>query len=107
MKGIVQMEKGRRYDLSFRYKTSPGRERDSSFWIFNYDDPITTACDIQKDKIHTFLRINLEPTDGHWRRITRRLTATHNGPHIIMLVSYYQTKGNWTWWDDIRIRKIW
>lgn len=107
MKGIIQLEKGHRYELSFHYKTSPQREREPSLWIFAYDGPLRTAADIDSEKIHRFVSIRLETTEGKWRKVTRKITVTRDGTHIIQLASYYHKADEWTWWDDIQLRKIW
>jgi len=106
MKGIIRMEKGHRYELSFWYKTV-NCDREPSFWIFTYDGPLTTARDIDAEKISRFVCIRLEPTNGEWKKVNRKLTASHEGTHIIQLVSYYQKTDWWTWWDGIELKKIW
>lgn len=106
MKSIIKMEKGRRYLLSFWYKTV-GRDKPAQFLIFSYDGELSSPRDIQAEKISRFIRIDLKPTDGLWRRMTRVITTPRGGTFVIALASYYQKKGWWVWFDDIEIKRIW
>ncbi|MBM3891833.1 MAG: hypothetical protein FJ388_22180, partial [Verrucomicrobia bacterium] len=106
MKAIISLEQGRRYELSFWYKTV-NRETPANLSLFSYDGPLASASEISRDKISKFARIDLEPTDGQWKKITRSLTPPRGGTFVIQLAAYYQADGTWTWFDEIEIRKIW
>lgn len=106
MKAIIKMEEGRRYSLSFWYKTDK-RDRGLSFTIFGYDGPLTTPREIKHDNVQRFVAIGLEPTDGEWRQVTRTIRPDRTGCFIIQLAVYYQKEGWWAWFDDIEIEKVW
>jgi hypothetical protein len=106
MKAIIKLEAGHRYALSFRHRTE-NVERKPSFWLFTYDGELETSRDIERGKINQFMVIRLAPTEGEWAQTERVFSATHDGTHILMVVSYYHKADTWTWWDDVAIRKIW
>lgn len=106
LKGIISLEKGARYDLSFWYRTE-GRQSPANLWIFSYDTELDSPRNIVQEHIHHFARFDLEPTDGEWVRVQRSLTPSVGGTFIIQLAAYYQGPGEYTWFDDVEIRKIW
>jgi hypothetical protein len=106
MKAIIQLEAGRRYALSFWYKTVE-REANASLTLFTYDGPLATPRNIEHEKIHAFMTMGLTPTEGEWRPVMRRFTAARSGVHVIQLASYYHKPNEWTWWDDVEIVPLW
>ncbi|HRU05702.1 MAG TPA: DUF4838 domain-containing protein, partial [Candidatus Brocadiia bacterium] len=106
MKAIVRMEKGRRYAVSFWYKTE-NRERKPSFSLYYHDGPLTSIRGMDNHKVSRFVEIPLDPTGGQWRQVTRAVRAPYDGDYVVQLASYYHKKGEWTWFDDIEIRKMW
>ena len=106
MKTIVEMEAGRRYQLSFWYR-SEKRDRNSSFSIFSYDGDLASPRDIEQEKIHRFQVIQLEPTGGSWRHYVQALQPAKTGKYVLQLAVYYQESDWWAWFDDIEIRRLW
>ena len=106
MKAIIEMEKGRRYEISFWYR-SDKRERNSSFTLFGYEGDITSPSEIKQEKIQTLQAIQLEPTDGQWKQFRSSIKPSRSGKYIIQLAVYYQKKDWWAWFDDVEIRRLW
>ena len=89
MKTIVDLEKGRRYTLSFWYKTEK-RDRKSSFSIYYHTGKLTTVRGMNNKKLSRFVLLRLEPTDGKWKHIHRTIRAPYEGNYVLMLESFYQ-----------------
>jgi hypothetical protein len=106
MKSLVQLDKGHRYELSLWYKTV-GRDTPPNLQLFSYDGPLSTPSQIDQTKIARFFQLDLEPTDGAWKKVVRTITPTRTGTFIIQLAAYYQKPDWWVWFDEFQIRKIW
>ncbi len=101
LRTFIQLEKDARYTLTFWYRTD-GRERDSQFYIYGYEDPTEPAG---KPNISRFFMYNLPPTNGQWQPVRQTFVADRTGKYMIMLSVYYQEADQWAWFDDIEIRK--
>ena len=106
MKGILALEAGHRYELSFWYKTE-NRDRNSSLRLYFYKGALASPRDIKHDSIFQYVTISLEPTNGEWKSVKQTLMPAETGTYVIELASYYQKAGGWTWFDDIHILKVW
>ena len=102
------LEKGARYRLSFWYKTVNRPDQPAVLWIFHFNKGLDNLIDFEASKvISRFMRFDLLPTDGQWEKMTCTFVASRGGNFIMQPAGGRQKPGQWVWFDDIEIRKLW
>jgi hypothetical protein len=108
LRSVVKLEAGRRYALSLWYRTENREGQPASFTAFHVSGEIEDPATIETKRIDArFLWFDLEPTNGEWRRFTCAFTPSQGGSFILQPVGGRQKPGQWVWFDDVEIRKIW
>ena len=98
LRSFAKLEAGKRYRLSFWYKTEK-YERDGKFFIYR----VKGGMNKTRPDVERFFAQGLEPTDGRWQRVVRILSVEHTSDYMIMLSFYHVGENEWVRFDDIEL----
>ena len=102
------LEEGARYRLSFWYRSENREGQEAQMWIFHFKGSLDEIIEFDAKKmISRFMRYDLLPTGGKWEQFTCTFVASRGGNFLMQPAGGRQKPGQWVWFDDIEIRKLW
>ena len=102
------LEQGRRYRISFWYRTQNREEAGPRMFLFHLAGELDDLIHFDYGKqLSRFLQFDLDPTGGQWRRFTRTFIPERGGNYLMQPNAGRQKPGQWVWFDDIEINRLW